>query len=539
MSSKPCLALWILWFSCSGSAAWPQEAPRETFTDVVEVEVVNLEVFVTDQDGRPVTDLTRDDFVVLEDGKPVELTHFAVYAAPAPASTGVSGPAAPPPPAPPQPTVGETPAGPLFLVVFVDNQNLRGHTRKALLDDLRVFLDRSLRPEDQVMIVSTEPRLRLRQGFTRDRAALAATLQQIEGDRPSGIDEDAEISRWLNEATHAYTDSMAAAGSQSRLAGDLRNIEERNLARARISLGVLEQFIGALAELPGRKVVLHLSDGISASTELAALRQVVALANTNRVTFFALNGGGGRQFSAQSAAQASVVQDFGWTAERATERESVRWESVAALAAETGGQVFQRGEHLEQNLVTLRDALDTYYSLGFKPRNSKSGQRALKVKVSRPGLAVRHPQSYRLKTADDQLREQVLAALVVKVTDNPLGIAIQLGEKKALPNDLFELKMLVRIPLDNVVLVPGKGVHQGKVRLMYAVADALGQISPVQAGELPLRIPNEQMSAAKGQLVGFGASLLMGARATRVAVAAYDQVAQTMTSAVAEFSLQD
>ena len=46
------------------------------FFDTVDVYVVNVEVIVTDQDGNPVTGLTRDDFEVFEDGKKVELTNF-------------------------------------------------------------------------------------------------------------------------------------------------------------------------------------------------------------------------------------------------------------------------------------------------------------------------------------------------------------------------------------------------------------------------------------------------------------------------------
>ena len=41
------------------------------------VEVVNVPVVVSDRSGRVVTDLTIEDFVVLEDGKPQALTYFS------------------------------------------------------------------------------------------------------------------------------------------------------------------------------------------------------------------------------------------------------------------------------------------------------------------------------------------------------------------------------------------------------------------------------------------------------------------------------
>jgi hypothetical protein len=44
------------------------------FFDVVEVEVVNIDVWVTDGDGNPYSGLGRDDFVVLRDGRPVAVS---------------------------------------------------------------------------------------------------------------------------------------------------------------------------------------------------------------------------------------------------------------------------------------------------------------------------------------------------------------------------------------------------------------------------------------------------------------------------------
>ncbi|MCJ7755730.1 MAG: hypothetical protein MUP13_14310, partial [Thermoanaerobaculales bacterium] len=48
------------------------------FIDEVRVTVVNVDVFVRDGKGRPVDDLGRDDFRLLQDGKEVEISNFAV-----------------------------------------------------------------------------------------------------------------------------------------------------------------------------------------------------------------------------------------------------------------------------------------------------------------------------------------------------------------------------------------------------------------------------------------------------------------------------
>ena len=54
--------------------ASPPEAAPPTFGR--EVEVVRVDVVVTDKSGRPARGLTRDDFTVLDEGKPQVLETF-------------------------------------------------------------------------------------------------------------------------------------------------------------------------------------------------------------------------------------------------------------------------------------------------------------------------------------------------------------------------------------------------------------------------------------------------------------------------------
>ncbi len=68
----------------TAAAEQDPEAPREApaFTEVVDVELVNVEAWVNDRKGRSVTGLAVDDFEVFEDGEQVAITHFAEVASP-------------------------------------------------------------------------------------------------------------------------------------------------------------------------------------------------------------------------------------------------------------------------------------------------------------------------------------------------------------------------------------------------------------------------------------------------------------------------
>ena len=62
MLRKPRAVPFVLSLLLLPAAAGAQEAADEpTFYESIDVEVVNLEVFVTDASGKRVTGLTRDD----------------------------------------------------------------------------------------------------------------------------------------------------------------------------------------------------------------------------------------------------------------------------------------------------------------------------------------------------------------------------------------------------------------------------------------------------------------------------------------------
>src|SRR5437773_2549590 len=77
-----------------------QTAP--TFLETLEVRITNVDVVVTDRDGKAVRGLHRDDFTVLESGAPQTITNFADYGGTKGAAEAVATPAAPDSNAPPQ-----------------------------------------------------------------------------------------------------------------------------------------------------------------------------------------------------------------------------------------------------------------------------------------------------------------------------------------------------------------------------------------------------------------------------------------------------
>ena len=160
------------------SAALAQDSPTseglQTFEDLVEVSEVFLDVLAL-RDGEVARGLGIEDFVVEEDGEPVELTSVSYYTTRY--GTDGSGESAS--------GVEEVPASRYFILFFHDqtrfglfnNRLMRQQLRAAR--DARKWVTEAMEPSDWVAIVSYDVELRVHQDFTQDPEILSAALERV------------------------------------------------------------------------------------------------------------------------------------------------------------------------------------------------------------------------------------------------------------------------------------------------------------------------------------------------------------------------
>ena len=278
-------------------ATWASALSAQPFGEQIDVNVVNVEVYVTGKDGQPVTGLERGDFTLSEDGRPVPITNFEAVDPPAAvrsAAPGAAGGTAPED----SPAV-EGAADPLHLAVFIDNTQVTVSHRSRVLRQLRDLLTRRLAPGDLVLLATFDPGLHVRLPFTADRSALAEALdalQKVSAD--NGEDARARRFAWqqileIQELARLQLSMESRTGSKVGLirsrreeAGDQPEGRNRNgsdgagpcpagiadpvkvyaqEARQRImgSISGLNALARSLSGLSGRKALLHISDGIS------------------------------------------------------------------------------------------------------------------------------------------------------------------------------------------------------------------------------------------------------------------------------------
>src|ERR1051325_5491941 len=112
----------------------------------IEVQVTNVAVTVPDPSGKPVAGLTKDDFLVFEDGKAQAISNFYEMRA---QQGGIAGAA--PVAAAAQPQVSEDRRRRRF-VFFLDSYSL-GLERNGVLTSMRKFVESQMAPADEATVV--------------------------------------------------------------------------------------------------------------------------------------------------------------------------------------------------------------------------------------------------------------------------------------------------------------------------------------------------------------------------------------------------
>ncbi len=503
-----------------------ESAAPPAYAEEVEVNVVSVDVVVTDSAGRPVLGLERDDFELIEDGEPVELTNFSAIGGARPTAPKRVAETAPeaPPAAPAR--QAEPPAA---VVLYFDNSTLIQAHRNRVLDDVKGFVD-GLAGRARFLVVAFNPGLTLVSPFTDDPEAVRAALDRVAKMPTSGVQSARERSStrdgmsaiWSNwENSKGWgegpdsgekrgIDSAKALGTRGRFFDpcveawpEMLNLIEiyanSEVNRVRTAQAGLLGLTRALVGVPGRKYVLYLSDGLelvpamaeyemlgewcpervrelnadySRFDQTSVFEELTALANAHRVTFYALDTTG---LSGSSAVSAELDDKrFAPSAQVDTiRRENLRG-SLFTIADQTAGRAIFNANRPAPELADMAQDISNYYSLGFRPRKGWDGEvHKVKVKLAPgagDGYRLRYRTRYRALPEVERVAERTLTALVLGAADNPLGISVEALAATALEGGRYQVPLAITLPIDRLTLLAEGGAKRGEVRVVVAVA---------------------------------------------------------------------
>ncbi|HXK10556.1 MAG TPA: VWA domain-containing protein [Vicinamibacteria bacterium] len=403
----------------------------------ISVERIQLDAVVTDKHGRHVTDLRPEDLEVYQDGRKQQLSELAYVrvgerapAANSPEATRSEPGAAPAPSSvAPQRTI-------LFVV---DELSLSAHGFDSMRRALKYSIER-LDANDRVDIVSTVrgfSTLALTTDRTANLAAVAG-LRRTPWTRP-------ELSRLVAAAPLSphgygaddpmrvlYTDGLRSPLGARYDGGVMFDLNARLALR---SIAVVKEAVRALRDVPGRKALLLVSEGLASLDALSLSEMHFLYWPLDRLYGDADDLPGALKRLAEFAARAGVVIDVvdprglvsaGLNAEDKVEVTGAGLElgqevqarhlglfheqsTLQYLADETGGLAKLDTNDMAGAVSSIVADLSGYYLIGYAPEAGTfddHGFHSFEVKVKRPGLKVRTRKGFYAVTD-----EQVSSAL--------------------------------------------------------------------------------------------------------------------------------
>ncbi len=393
----------------------------------VEVSAMDVDVVAT-KDGRPVTDLTREEFVVRIDGKVVPIDYFARIE-----SGTVHGPDL----ATASPDLvldtlrndaGETYVPRQFLIYF-DDDRLLPQERKPILEGLRDFVTR-LSPSDRASIVSYNGSTRVLVPFTNSKEALLGGLSRLEELAPKGLVREAEYQRTVRElriSRPRYRESV------------IRSWSTEAANRERSTLRELARSVSALAARSGKRTLLLVTNGyewhpgqtlsqafgpslVSQFEENVGdeIEKVLAEANSAGITIQVFDAKGLSSDVDASERLSPAINPF-------FRAQNFR-DSMASLAVGTGGTLFENRNAFRSELDRVYSETSGYYSVGVTlAGRTGPGARKVDVRSTRPGVVVKARTGFVARSADQAAVDRLEMALLTPDATGDFPATLRIG----------------------------------------------------------------------------------------------------------------
>lgn len=512
------------WLAPLGAQSPP--APS-TFAESVDVRVVNVDVVVTDRDGQPVQGLAREDFRVLEDGRPQEVTNFYRVEGPRLQTDGQDD----------WEVISADSSFRRRVLLLLDNNFITTPERDRAIAVLQGYLDQKFDGSYEWAVVAAGDDVRVLEPFTADKLRVRAALDRVLQMPTYGTRY--RVDRFfLNDPVRVRRVQRAAAASGSEGPGSsaggaaAEELEQSLRFESKVAIATtlqafertttaMVQAFRAYSNLPGNKVLVWITGGVPMLPEYAfqgegnpargslsdkdselreyqiELRKLVDSvayeANSAQFKVYPVKANGLKPQVAQN--------DVGFHSSGATFSEAAMSSSVEvddddtaqlSLALGTGGLYLTSNRTIDSFEAVDRDTT-SYYSLGYRPTRPEDGKfHQVKVVVAdKPGLVVRARSGY-VDLSSEQKLEMVLATPLPFPREKgslPVTVAIERRGKG-------EIVAVAKLPSARLTFLEQGDFYVGKVKIYLTIHDAAGNLVDLVSQEQDVRFPTAQKGDA-------------------------------------------
>ena len=326
-------------------------AQQQPFEESVDVNLVLVDATVTDRAGNQILGLTRDDFIVREEGVQQELASVEYFTNRRLLTTPESKAAFQ------VERVREERYFILFFHRFLDSPGtFRSELMKARTEAQKFIRDRAL-PQDRIAIAGYDARLKVYADFTSDKRVLERALN----------DAITFAGGLVERPSYAGDDSIMTNIDRRRMINDTGRIYD-----------AIEMLADAMPKIAARKAMVLFSPGIgqasSFSPDIAENEDVwydpmLRALNRANISVYPVN----------------ILRNAGLYAEEQT---------LSRLASETGGEYFKSVVNYGTPLRLVEKENSGYYLLTYYTRRPKGSHGYQRIDVS-----IRNPE-FRLKARE-------------------------------------------------------------------------------------------------------------------------------------------
>jgi VWFA-related protein len=394
----------------AGLVAVAAPAPSPVKAPPVEKVVVRLaqfDVVVRDKEGKLVRGLEAKDFVVLEDGSPLDIAAVDSWES-LEAAAAVEPEPAPPPPEPPSagapPTAAPARADEerrAFLILF---DNLNGTTAMRLTQAKRAatrFVRENLTSKDLAAVYTLDHALRPMSPFSIDPEETARAIEKVAWFEASTFQEQ------ISESILAYQSESAAKRMQERLTNSAPLEGERLDWTRQHVYRSLASLAEAFQSLPGRRVLVLVSGGfpMTAPGDVERMRggftnefrDLVKAMGRSGVAVYTIDVGDDlamgdvenridwRVAVGKLGMDESFMADIGLDSAFGTGSASSRREFLGVLAGETGGRMLTSND-LNRAFETIQQDTANYYRISCRVREQVGIERYKRIVIKVQGV---------------------------------------------------------------------------------------------------------------------------------------------------------
>jgi VWFA-related protein len=509
--------LWLASLGMPGAAQQPQEQgqaapqpndPQATFR--AGINFVRVDVIVTDRKDGFVTNLTKDDFEITEDGKPQAVEQFRLIR--------VDGNPPANAPVPPQIRTREDEElaanreDVRIFAILLDDYHVRKENAMSVREPLTRFIQTQLRPNDLIAVMYPLTPVTA-MTFTHDHDSIVRALQQFEGRKFDYTPRNAyeqQYARYPTETVERIRNDVVMGALQG-LSVRLGSMREGRKSLIFVSEGFTAMLPPQLRARDAELGVNPIEAGIAArgqdsSAQQSAewfgqadvyqrMREVYETANRHNTSIYSLDPRGLAPFEYSiSDAPGAAMPSF------ATDRRALQMtqDTLRTLSDETDGRAIVNRNTLAEGLAQIARDSSVYYLLGYNSTQAVNDGKfhEIKVRVKRPSVSVRARKGYWAMTAEDVKKASNPTPDVAKPVQTALAsisTAVQAGKYVRTWVGMQRGdngKTRVTLTWEPLPASPGAARREQPGRVAVLAADARGDLvyrggSPESAAPVP------------------------------------------------------